>query len=177
MVWENIGKPGHFGKKRDEIVGNYNRLYGPDNWRIGWVWNDRVLDFPSACLVYEDGYYSDSFSREELWERLASEASDVYDHHPSDVESGLNYTIQNGKATHLQDISIRRVMLRRGLSFKGRELIQVRSHNTFWGNNLSPGKIPFQLPELLVTPRLSGWWDKDSVEDFWQSNKVLQLNR
>lgn len=31
------------------------------------------------------------------------------------------------------------------------------------------------MPEMIVKPHLSGWWNEDSIEDFYQSNKVLQI--
>ncbi len=29
------GRPGYFGKRRDEIHRNYDLKYGKDNWKIG----------------------------------------------------------------------------------------------------------------------------------------------
>jgi hypothetical protein len=175
MIWRTIERPGYFGLKRDEFHRQYNERFGKENWRIMWQWNNEVLPFPIASLIYEDGYYADSFKREDLWKELASVAKDVYDHQESDVLSCLDYTVQNGFATHLQDIAIRRVMLRRGLEFKGDKLVQVRGHKEYWGQNLSPGKIPFHLPDLIVVPHLERWWNRNSIEDFYQSNKVLQI--
>ena len=67
-------------------------------------------------------------------------------------------------------------MLRRGYIFKGDKLVKLRSHAEYWGQNLSPGKVPFHLPESIVVPHLEKWWDYNSIEDFWQSNKVIQIN-
>ena len=106
---------------------------------------------------------------------MISTAREVYDYEPDDVNSGLDYMVQNGTATHLQDIAIRNVVLRRGWQFKGRELVQIRSHSTYWGKKLSPGKVRFHRPDLIVNPHLEGWWEPNSIEDFWQSNKALQV--
>lgn len=175
MVWKTAERPGYFGKKRDKIYKSYNKKYGEGNWKIAWKWHDQIIDYLTACQIYEDGYYADSFKREGLWKELTSAAKNVYDYEEQDVESGLDYLIQKANATHLQDIAIRRVVLRRGWEFKGDKLIQIRSHSVYWGENLSPGRVPFQLPELIVTPHLNGWWDNSSIEDFWQSNKTLQI--
>ena len=170
-----IERPGYFGRKKDSLIKTYNDMYGLGNWRISWGWLDKVVDFHFACHLYEDGYYNDSFRREDLWEELIKEAFDVYDIDKLDVDSGFDYLHQKSKATHLQDIAIRRVVSRRGWKFAGNKLIQVRSHSTYWGKELSPGKVAFHLPEHIVEPRLEKWWDKNSIEDFYQSNKVLQI--
>jgi hypothetical protein len=175
MTWKTLERPGYFGKKRDEFYKRYNETFGKDNWRIMWQWNGEQIPYGLACQIYEDGYYFDSFRRETLWKELGAVAKEVYDHQESDIESGLDYSIQSGNATHLQDIAIRRVMFRRGFRFKGDKLIQIRGHEEYWGQMLSPGKVSFHLPELIIVPHLEKWWNKDSIEDFWQSNKVLQV--
>jgi hypothetical protein len=177
MDWETIERPGYFGKKKNEIHSQYNSMYGKDKWRIMWQWNSGTIPFIAACQIYEDGYYADSFRREDLWKELSSVAYDVYDHEKSDVESGLDYLVQNGNATHLQDISVRRVFLRRGFRFEGDRLVQIRSHAEYFGEKLSPGKVQFHLPDLIIEPHLKNWWDYNSIEDFWQSNKVLQIRK
>tara|TARA_Y100000034_G_C6886703_1_gene407204 strand:+ start:1335 stop:1862 length:528 start_codon:yes stop_codon:yes gene_type:complete len=168
-----IGRPGFLGEKKEEKHREYDETYGADNWEMGWWWNERLINFETACQIYEGGYYHDSFNREELWEKLISKARDVYDHKESNIQSGLDYSIQEGTSTHIQDISIRNVVLKRGWEFEGKELIQIRGHSTYWGNNLSPGKVPFHLPDKIYKPNIEGWWKVDSVEDFYQSNRVL----
>ena len=175
MEWKTIERLGYFGEKRDEILKSYDEMYGKDNWRIAWQWGVTVVNHAYACLIYELGYYRDSLNREDLWKNLISQARDVYDHKKSDVKSGLDYKIQNGSATHLQDIAIRRVVNQRGWKFEGKKLIRIRGEKSYWGKNLNPGKVKFHMPELIVTPHIEGWWDYDSIEDFYQSNKILQI--
>lgn len=175
MEWKVIGRPGFFGDKRDEIFRQYDEKYGAGNWEIAWLWSGRTIPFEIACQIYEDSYYADSFLRGDLWKDLVSVAKDVYDHTQSNVNSGLDYSVQEGTATHLQDIAIRRVVLRRGWDFEGDELVQIRSHKTYWGGKLSPGRVPFHLPHLIEVPHIAGWYDSNSVEDFYQSNKVLRV--
>jgi hypothetical protein len=177
MEWISSERPGQYGKKRDEIFREYNNRYGPGNWRVMWQWGPSVVQFEVSCQLYEDAYYSDSFKRDGLWKELIGSAEDVYDHEESDTESGLEYLVQKGSAIHLQDIAVRRVVLRRGWEFSGDRLIQIRSHKEYWGQNLSPGKVPFHLPDMIVVPHLRSWWNPDSVEDFYQSNKVLQIKK
>lgn len=175
MEWKTIERPGYFGRKKDSLIKTYNDMYGLGNWRIGWRWLDEDIDFLFACHLYEDGYYNDSFRREDLWKNLTNIAWNVYDIETRDIESGFNYLTQKSNATHLQDIAIRRVIARRGWKFTGNKLIQIRNHSDKWGKELGPGKVPFHLPEHIVEPRLEKWWDKNSIEDFYQSNKVLQI--
>jgi hypothetical protein len=175
MPWRAIERPGQLGKKRDTVLKGYDERYGKENWRLVWNWEGDVVPFSVACMIYEDGYYADSFKREELWKELASVAKDVYDQRESDIKSDLDYAVQKGPASHLQDISIRRVMKRRNWKFEGTELIQIRSHNKYWGGKLSPGRVPFHMPEQITEPHLEGGWNQNSIEDFYQSNKVLQV--
>lgn len=177
MEWRTVSRPGYFGKKRDQFRGQWNRQYGEGNWRIEWQWGARTVPFDAAVLLYEDGFYADSVRREPLWQSLVEVASDVYDIDPSDAESAFDYRVQKGPATHLQDIAVRRVVLRRGWEFEGPELVQVRSNADGIGRHFSPGRIPFHMPERIAEPRLEGWWLGGSVEDFWQSNKVLQVRQ
>jgi len=175
IIWETVARPGFAGKKKLELIQKYNDEYGRGNWRIAWQWDGQIIDNEIAYQLYEDGYYADSFENEDKWKELIKKAKDVYDHHPSDLYSGLDYFFQTSMATHLQDISVRRVLMRRGWKFEGDESIQIRGHDTYWGELFSPGKIPFHLPDLIVEPHLKSWWDYDSIEDFYQSNKILQV--
>ena len=113
MDWRTIQRPGYAGNNRDERIAEYNKKYGKGNWRIAWHWNCTVIDRTLALQLYEDGYYADSFRRPDVWTELIDTAREVYDIEETDVESGLDYTIQNAIATHLQDISVRRVLKRR----------------------------------------------------------------
>jgi hypothetical protein len=175
MEWLTVGRPGFSGRDRDKRHAGYNEEYGEGNWRIMWVWNNQIIPKYFAYQLYEDGYYADSFNREDVWQELLRTARNVYDIEPRDVESGLDYLVQKGTATHLQDISIRRVVQRRGWSFQGKKLVQVRKHGTYWGNLFSPGRVMFHLPQLIEVPHLEGWWAYNSIEDFYQSNKILQV--
>jgi hypothetical protein len=176
MAWETIERPGYMGKKRDEIISQYVAKYGA-NFRISWIWNNSIVDFSFACSIYEDAYYKDSFNREDVWNELLNEAKSVFDMDKSDIDSGLDYNIQTGKATHLQDISVRRVIERRGWHFSGDKPVQIRSHKSYWGTFFSPGKVAFHLQDLIESPHIKGWWDKGSIEDFYQSNKVVQIRK
>lgn len=175
--WVNVKQPGPFGKDRDRKYEMYSKEYGEGNWRLRWKWGNNYISFEQACKIYEMAYFIDSFNREEPWELLMSMGRDVYDTNPNNVESGLDYTIQKNSATNIQDIAIRNVIYNRGLKFEGDQLIQVRKHGDFWGNNFSPGKVKFHRPDVLDKPYMKGWWDELSVEHWYQQAKWLQVRK
>jgi hypothetical protein len=167
--WETVGRPGHAGKERAERRRAYDELYGPGRWRITWELGD-------PTVLYEDAYFAYLSQRADLLERLLADAREVYDDAESNVDSGLDYSRQETNQTHLQDIAIRRCLVRLGRVFRGQDLIQIRRSSTHpVGAALSPTNVPFHRPDLIVQPPLAGWWTPGSVEDFYQSNKLLQI--
>lgn len=174
MGWRTVERPGYFGKKRNEFIADFNRKYGPDNWRIAYIWGERVIDREMAVQLYEDAYYLFFLANPEKLAWLINRASDVYDSAPSNVTSGLDYLVQETVNHHLQDIAIRRSMIRLGLDFRGDHLVEVRGRDSE-GYAFNPGIIPFHIEEMIHRPPLTGWWRPGSVEDFYQSNKILQI--
>ena len=81
--------------------------------------------------------------------------------------------------------------MRRGKWFSGNKLLEVRSVNAE-GFVLSPCNIPFHLPDMIYLGQTKykgeerdfskdpPWWIKrgvvNSVEQFYQQNKVLQTS-
>lgn len=170
-------RPGYLGKRRDEACRRWNEQYGEGNWRLIWRFGDAELDFLGACAVYEDAYFRFLGRNEAVLELLINEASDVYDDDPSNMESGHDYSRQETDRTHLQDTAIRRCVARLGKRFRGPAPIQIRDK---LGTHplsllLSPGRVPFHRPHRIIRPQLEGWWQRDSVEAFYQSNKLLQI--
>jgi hypothetical protein len=120
---------------------------------------------------------------------LTNNFSDVFDNALSNMNSCFDYSIQETSGTHLQDISIRRSIMRLGKTFKGNRLLEVRSSGE--GASLSPSKIPFHLPLMICKGNTlyqgekrdftmdPPWWIKrgvkDSIEEFYQQNKVLEV--
>ncbi len=175
MSWKTIERPGVFGLRKAEILDQYDRQFGIDNWRVAHRYADQFIGFIDVCHLFEEAYLKDSFSREDLWQSLRGAAKDVYDIDESDTLSALDYLIQENRGTHIQDIAIRNVFQTRGWTFQGNELVQIRGCAKPFGVKLTPGRVPFHQPEYIVVPHLEGWWDVNSVEDFYQSNKFLQV--
>lgn len=177
--WRTIKRPGYFGKQRDELRRGYDKTYGKNNWRIAWLVNKRIFSKEEILLLYEDSYYNFLKKHPKVLSQLINEARDVYDDAVSNVKYQLDYSKQETNRTHYQDIAIRRCVVRFGLRFEGRKLIQIRDYK---GKHplslkLSPGRIPFHMPQLIKKSELDGWWQHGSIESFYQSNKVLQVRK
>ncbi len=176
MKWFTVDRPGYTGAGWKKKGNRLDRLFGKGQWRIQYQWQDGVIDRDAALQLYEEAYLRHLQSNPDLLDWICSTASDVYDIEPENVESGLDYHTQNSKAIHLQDIAVRRCLQRLGRAFAGDHLVQIRGHESE-GYCLNPGQVPFHAPEHVVKPSLSRgkWWDENSIEDFWQSNEVLQI--
>lgn len=175
--WKSSGRPGYFGKHRDEKYQEFDAKYGKDNWRIVWKVGETFVDLPGVCALYEDAYFEFFKLNRPVLSKLIIDASEVYDDEPSNVNSGFDYAKQETGRTHLQDIAIRRCLIRMGLWFCGKELIRIRQEKGTHplSITLSPGRVPFHRPDLIKQPELAGWWRTDTIESFYQSNKYLQI--
>ncbi len=176
MNFKTVERPSYFGKKRDQIQMGYDEKYGKGDWRIAWEFGEHILPFEQAIQIYEDSYYLSLKENPEFVHELITTAKEVFDNAESNIHSELDYSIQENNSNHYQDISVRRVLFRLGCKFRGKELIQIR-HNSksVIGQLLSPGTILFHQIPSITKPHKRGWWEDDTVECFWQSNKVLQV--
>jgi hypothetical protein len=182
--WQRLERPGYFGAQREERYVQYDERYGRGNWRLAWQIGERLGGFDEAVMLYEDAYVMYLSQRIDLLEQLVREAGDVYDDAPSNAASGLDYRCQETGRTHIQDIALRRSLVRLGRQFMGESLIQIRGQGGTLpihplGLALCPSRVPFHRPEWIIQPALEGWWLDDlggdqSVEAFYQSNKWLE---
>jgi len=179
IKWKEVERPGYFGKRRPEIVKRLDEQYGKDNWAEMWVIDNGIVSREKAIHYYEKSYslyVKDLHEKTCLINELCEIASDVYDNDLSNVNSGLAYSEQETVAVHLQDIAVRWAIKQLGLKFKGKELVQIRTTSKYEiGVMLSPGNVPFYKPYLIRSPHLKGWWKRNSVEDFYQSNKIIAI--
>lgn len=176
--WTVVASPGFAGKRKAERDAERDRQYGPGNWTIGFLWGDLIVERALALQFYEDAYVEFFRSRPDRLEWLVSRGSDVYDNARTNVESGLDYRIQESSATHLQDIALRRAVVRLGQVFRGDHLVEVRGHESE-GYQLNPGQVPFHLPQMIhPAPTLCPEWaNQDSIEAFWQCNKRFLVRK
>ncbi|HLP80204.1 MAG TPA: hypothetical protein VK158_06200 [Acidobacteriota bacterium] len=180
--WTIAERPGYFGKLRDAVSAAWDTAYGTTGWCIAYQWKDTIVPRNTGISLYEDGYYEYLRSNPQTLDWLLSTASDVYDTAPSNVEAKFSYLIQETPANHLHDVSIRRSVLRLGKSFMGDHVMRVRWTDSE-GFRLSPGKVPFHLPDYISKEPIKSysgkpqWWDDGSIEDFYQKNKVLLVKK
>lgn len=174
--WQVVGRPGYVGHRREKSVRKLDATFGEGRWRIDYVWKGAFLSRDEALELYDEAYYRFLAARADLLDWLCATASDVYDTDPSNVASGFDYLAQQGGATHLQDIAVRRAVRRLGRTFEGTRLIEIRGKDSE-GYALNPGRVPFHEPDAILQPRSipGNWVEAGSVEDFWQSNKVLRV--
>lgn len=180
-MWKTIGRPGWFGEERDKIISSYDTEYGPDGWRVMHQLGPYTLDLRAALHLYELSYETHFLHPENryIWKDLMKQAKNVWTEEPPDIMSGTDYSIQNAKAAHYEDIAIRRILQKHDKAFEGDRLIRVRADSEdLVGIVLSSIHIPFIFPKYIEKP-LEGtyWWNrhKGSLEDFWQTNKILQV--
>jgi len=180
MGWKTIERPGYFGKNRDELYAKWNKEFGEGKWRIAYQFGDLVVPREMGIQIYEDGYYEFFKANPDTLEWMISTASDVYDTAPTNVQAGFDYTHQETPNNHIHDIAIRSAVARLGNWFKGSHLMYVRWVESE-GFRVNPGVVPFHKPNLIVPEKIkdyggkSIWWRKDSIEDFYQRNKLLQF--
>lgn len=178
-MWRAIERPGYFGRKRDEKVAALNTRFGVGQWRLAWSLGASSYTFFNACRwAYEQSYY------QHLLERPADIAlicsyGECYDNDKTNIGSGLDYMRQEAYSTHIQDIAIRNVLRRFDAWFEGPKdkLLQIRSRDSE-GFRFGPGNVPFGWPAMIQSDSLCpSWANKGSVEDYWQSNKWIEVWR
>jgi len=201
--WENVRRPGYFGRSRDQKFAALDAEFGQGNWRVRWCISlpapHRIarlsFDFEYACKnFYEMSYLAYLIFNSAELDYICS-FREVIDNAITNVDSGTDYMKQESNATHIQDIAIRKVLKRLGLNFKhapadprrefnpkdvgppAANILVVRGPDTN-GGHLNPGQVPFIWPHLIEMPSMRPDWAKPwSVEDFWQSNKYIQVRR
>jgi len=190
--WVKIfGELSYCGKKKPKIYASYDAKWTKEGWLPAHFFQGEVISRDKAYELYEEGYYQYLKNNMEARKKIVTSASEVYDIAPSNLSSGLDYNLQECTATHLQDIAVRRALIRLRLEelgitpdkkslphlkvFEGDHLVQIRDHTTE-GYFLNPGKVPFHLPEAIINTTQHGWWDTGSVEDWYQRNKVLLVD-
>jgi 8-oxo-dGTP diphosphatase len=175
--WQVVDSPGYAGKEKADRDALRNKLYGCGNWNIAFRWGDSLVERDFALQLYEDAYWVFLRDNPDQLNWLCSTAKEVYDNAETNIESRLDYAIQEAESTHLQDIAIRRSILRHGRRFCGDHLVEIRGRESE-GYHLNPGQVPFHMPKMIQHREGNpAWIEKGSIEDFWQSNKVLAVRR
>jgi hypothetical protein len=177
MTWTSIERPGYFGRQRDRKINGYNTTYGEGYWRLVWILDDKEMDFVQACKeAYEESYFQYLKDRPKDLDFICC-FGECIDNAPTNIQSGLDYSKQEAFSTHIQDIAVRNVLHRLGLKFNGPlgSVLTIRTKDSN-GFRFGPGNVPFYDPTKITQPSLiPTWGNPGTVEDFWQSNKWLQV--
>lgn len=181
-AWKLAYRPGMLGSKKVKIISSWNATYGKGNWKLVWQADneDGILvqyDFEEACKKFYERSYLEYFKKNPAQIDYVCQFGECIDNAATNIVSGLDYMVQEAKATHIQDIAVRSCLKALGRSFGGSKdnLLVIRS-TADNGGHLSPGFIPFYDRNLIEQPsKCPRWANPGSVEDFWQSNKWLAI--
>lgn len=82
---------GYLGGRREQLVERMNKLFGPENWTLGYRFADKFISRDDALALYLKSYEKFLRDNPNYTANLLSRARDVYDTSPSNVESGTDW--------------------------------------------------------------------------------------
>jgi hypothetical protein len=188
--WRIVERPGYLGGKKDQKEAEWNEKYGKGNWRLDWVTaqGDR-LTYDRIIEIYTEGYaeyfrqhmdeakwITDNFAYGYDLDLVSKEMS--FDPYALWQKPGYRNQFHQVAFNHALEFTL-------GLPFKGRVPIQVRDvkgnvpeDQKPLGWKWNPGAIPCPYPEMIPNTHFEGqWWPKGSIEDLYQSAKVLEVRQ
>lgn len=190
-IWVDLERPGYLGKQRDEKYKFWDlpENYGKGNWRIiNRASNGEVFNYEDIIYrIYIPGY-------EQYFKLHPEEASEIADRYSFGYDKDLIslsqafdiYALYNvpNRVNQFHHVAFNMALLNLGYFFKGSESVQVREgkpgiqdseqpNGFLW----SPGRIECTVSHLIPEPRIKGWWNPNSIEDFYQSTKILQIKK
>ena len=186
--WVTVERPGYFGKRKEELEAKWNNEYGEGNWRLVWETpQGQILTFDEVFTMYIAGYteYFRLHPDEALY--LTDNYSYAYDKDPITEEEAFDPRAlfeKLGRPNQFHHVALNTALKELGLTFKGKEPIQVRagklgtdSDNWPAGWQWQPGLIPAINPEMIRDDVVfeARWWNDGSIEDLYQSCKALQV--
>ncbi len=187
--WLTLEHPGYLGKLKEEKYALWNEQFGDGNWRLAWeLANGEVLDFERVFwMVYVAGYTHHFRMNLDQANFLTQNYAFAYDKDKLSRPEAFNpYALYEKPNVSNQ---FHHVALNLALEwflampFQGRRPIQVREGKPGTalekqpeGYQWSPGRIATTRPELIPAINLEGiWWQKGTIEDLYQTAKVLQI--
>lgn len=189
QVWKTVNHPGYLGKNKEELYATWDKKYGQDNWQIAWeLSSGEVVGFDQIFQQYVDSYvlYFESHLDEALF--LTENFSYGFDKDPISKEEAFDpraLVNKPGRPNQFHHVALNFALeFYLGLEFKGVEPIQIREGKpntdpTTWpaGWHWGPGRIPAVHPELIPDGCPKKWWQPGSIEDLYQSAKILQIKK
>lgn len=187
--WVTVGSYSYLGKNKDLQMALWDQEYGKGKWRLAWeLVSGEVLNFDQIFDYYVESYAK--FFEDHLEDALflTNNFSYAYDHDMITKEEAFDpYALYDrpGRPNQFHHVALNFALeYVHGLEFKGTLPIKVREGKSgtdpaTWpaGWLWSPGRIPASHPEL-IPPRIGVfWWQPGSIEDLYQSAKVLQVTK
>lgn len=188
--WDTVGRPGFQGKEREKQTTAWNNKYGEGNWRIAWeMASGETFNMEQVFWqVYVAGYtrYFQQHPDEASW--ITKNSSYVFDKDNVTKDEAFDYySLLNkpGYPNQFHHTAINAsLQWFLGIPFEGARPLQVRegspdSRCSTWpeGWQWSPGRVPAVKPQIIGERHIDGWWQKNSIEDVYQSTKVLQVRK
>lgn len=146
-----------------------SKTFGAVN--CGHMLDGCVVSKNIMLVLFEETYRRFFQQQPTVLRWVSDNFSDVVDGSIEDTASGQDYDAQNNCGNHFQDIAIRRILYSQGMAFQGEDLLKARNADRI-GGFLSPGQMPFFMPEKTPILAVYGWWKKGSLEEFYQRSKI-----
>lgn len=189
-LWQVVEKPGYEGKRKDQNQLSRNQQYGEDNWRYSWQLADgQVLDYLGIIWkIYIPGYTKYFHQHPMEAARITDKYAYGYDIDLCTKEQAFDpYALYNvpGRPNQFHHVAFNMALeWGYGRAFRGNEPLQVRAgkpetDTKTWpsGWYWHPGRIPAPRPDLIPQPAIKGWWNPNSIEDVYQSAKVIEVRQ
>lgn len=187
--WTILERPGYLGGKKEEMEKQWTITYGEGNWRISWIAaTGERFNYERIFDIYVDsyaGYFNAHF--EEL-DYITSNFSYGYDLDFQTKEEAFDkYALYDkpGKRNQFHQVAFNiAIEIKLQKSFRGSMPLQVRDAKPGTsekyrplGWKWNPGRIPCLYPHLIPTniQLETMWWLENSIEDFYQKSKVLEV--
>ena len=188
--WKTAEHPGYLGSRRTKKMDEWTKNYGKGNWRLDhWETADgKMLGYDEVIQVYVEGYEKHFKEHPDEAHYLITNFSYGYDQDAITKEEAFDpYALYNkpGVANQFHHVAFNKALVNiAGRDFQGREPIQIREgkpgtpeEQQPLGWKWSPGRIPCATPEIIPQVHLEGdqWWQSETIEDFYQRAKSLEV--
>lgn len=189
-LWQTIERPGYQGKKKEEHVARWNSTYGEGNWRMAWqLKNGEICTYQDIFYnFYVAGYARHFLDHPEEADFLTAHFSYTYDKDWITREEAFDpFALYDkpGRPNQFHNVALNiAIESFVGQPFSGSVPLQVREGKpgtdpSEWpaGWRWSPSRIMAVRQDLIPQNEIHGWWQPGSIEDVYQTAKVLQVRR
>lgn len=152
------------GNNRDKFLAKVTRVAGKGNWFWAFAAKKKLYSWEWGLQLYEDAFWEFFKHNGSALKELVDNYSNVYVINRFDIDSGLDYKKQTQNSDHYSDIAVRRCFIRFGLSFKGKDILELGK------SQFSQSKVPFHLPHLINKPDTLG-----SVKSWLDTNRLIVI--